>query len=155
MSFLRHLLPACTFLYLKYLPAFPFLSFRCWLPTEHYTIFAFIGPMVAIIVVSFHTLSVCKPTTPATNNLADNCLHIRLAFHTFTYIAPLHKCMQQCNIRSSSHVAYTLCTCVHKYIIIKSLHVLCNYVLSLRAGKCCIADYQFGVSSQVAVGKDN
>ena len=31
--------------------AFSFYS--CWLPTEHGTIFAFVGPMAAIIVVSW------------------------------------------------------------------------------------------------------
>ena len=56
---------------------FHILSFRCWLPTEQYTIFAFIGPMVAIIVVSFLTL-----TRLQTNNTwLWMWQHIKLAFH--------------------------------------------------------------------------
>ena len=53
---------------------FQFLSIRCWLPTEQYTIFAFIGPMVAIIVVSFPTLTRLQTPTINPNNSAHNTL---------------------------------------------------------------------------------
>ena len=47
-----------------------------------------------------------------------------------------------------------ICVALHALLELMKV-VLCSSVLSLHAGKCCIADCQFGVSSQVSVGKDN
>ena len=113
-SYMIHTLPACTTLFcaLNTFLFSHFVSFRCWLPTEYYTIFAFIGPMVAIIVVSFPTLTRLQ----INNTWPWTWQHIKLSFHSPSFYVQCYFTMANytsacSNVLSRNHrMSYIVCT---------------------------------------------